>query len=97
MNLEASRSVARPIALVLFADAGLVDSRALAATAGNAETTWLYDAGVGLTAALRLGDLAWTMRLEVPLVVNRFDLSADRAGRDARAALRWQVSLEPSF
>jgi len=52
---------------------------------------------VGLTAALRIGDLGWTTRFEVPLLVNRFTHSADPAGRDARVSFRGQISLEPSF
>jgi hypothetical protein len=104
LNLEASRPLltrstgfARQIALGLFADGGLVDSRGLSLTAGNAETTALYDAGIGLTASLRIGALAWTTRFEFPFLVSRFTYSADPNGRDARTAFRWQVSLEPSF
>ena len=43
----------------------------------------------------RINDLAWTMRFEVPLIVNRWDYAAD--GTDKRVRFRWQVSLEPSF
>ena len=104
LNLEASRAllsrrtgVARQITLGVFADGGLVDSRALSLTAGNAETTSLYDAGASVTASLRIGELAWTTRFEVPFLVNRFTFAADPNGRDARTAFRWQISLEPSF
>jgi hypothetical protein len=102
MNLEAARPLlqrrrgfARQIALGAFLDGGVVD--AMAIPTGETGATALYDAGLGLTAALRIGDLGWTTRFEVPVLVNRFDFSADPAGRDARVAFRWQVSLEPSF
>jgi hypothetical protein len=43
------------------------------------------------------GDLDWTMRVEFPLIVNRWDAAADRPRGAERAAFRWQVSLSPSF
>jgi hypothetical protein len=59
----------------------------------------LYDGGVGVVTRQRVRDLAWTMRFELPLVVNRWDYAADSTGPGggARLAFRWQVSLEPSF
>jgi hypothetical protein len=88
--------VARQIALGLFLDGGVVDARVFGPASGSHGTT-LYDAGAGLSANLRIGDLAWTTRFEVPFVVNRFAFAADPNGRDRRAAFRWQLSLEPSF
>jgi len=55
----------------------------------------LYDGGVGLVLHPHINDLAWTMRFEMPFVVNRWTYAAD--GTDQRVAFRWQVSLEPSF
>jgi len=72
----------------------LVDTLAVPASGGHSQTT-LYDAGVGLVTRHRINDLAWTMRFEVPLIVNRWDYAAD--GTDKRVRFRWQVSLEPSF
>ena len=78
-----------------FADAGIVDPRAVPpATAGQSYTT-LYDGGVGLVTRHQINDLGWTMRLETPLLVNRWDYGA--SGTDKRVAFRWVLSLEPSF
>ncbi len=103
-NVEVSRSlvrrdggILRGAALSVFLDAGLVDTLALpSARPGKAHTT-VYDAGVGLVTRQRIKDLDWTMRLELPFVVNRWDEAADRAPGDERFAFRWQVSLSPSF
>jgi hypothetical protein len=74
-----------------------VDTLAVPAAQPGRAYTPLYDGGVGVASSHALGDLAWTMRLELPLVVNRWDFAADpRSGR-ARLAFRWQVSLDPSF
>jgi hypothetical protein len=62
---------------------------------GGGQVTPLYDGGVGLVLHPHINDLAWTMRFEVPLVVNRWNYAA--AGTDKRLAFRWVVSLEPSF
>ncbi len=103
MNLELTQRVwARPsgvlrsVAAMAFADGGVVDSQAVPSTDGKAWTP-LYDAGLGLVTTQTVGDLAWTMRLELPLLVNRWDFAADRAQPDARVKFRWQVSLAPSF
>ena len=102
LNVEGTKTVYRRdngglltrVTFEAFADAGLVDSQAVPASGGGSETT-LYDAGVGLVTRHRINDLAWTMRFEVPLIVNRWDYAAD--GTDKRVRFRWQVSLEPSF
>jgi hypothetical protein len=102
LNVEGTKTVYRRdngglltrVTFEAFADAGLVDSLAVPASGGGSETT-LYDAGIGLVTRHRINDLAWTMRFEVPLIVNRWDYAAD--GTDKRLRFRWQVSLEPSF
>src|SRR5437899_1387255 len=66
-------------------------------TAGGRWYTTLYDGGVGLVLRPRVRDLGWTMRLEAPLVVNRWDRAADFRAGEGALALRWQFSLEPSF
>jgi hypothetical protein len=86
----------RELAILGFADYGTVDTLAVPAT-GSRDYTDLYDAGVGLVANQAIGDLTWTTRLELPLVVNRWDFAADRAQPDGRVRFRWQVSLAPSF
>jgi hypothetical protein len=41
--------------------------------------------------------MEWTMRFELPLAVNRWDVAADYPANSTRFALRWLVSLAPSF
>ena len=104
-NVELTRSVwphdhgiLRDVALMAFADGGIVDTLAVpAATAGRWYTP-LYDGGVGVVTRHQIRDLAWTMRFELPLVVSRWDYAADtQAGDEGRVAFRWQVSVSPSF
>ena len=102
LNVEGTKTVYRRanggvlagVTLEAFADAGVVDTMAVPAVGAHSQTT-LYDAGVGLVTRHRINDLAWTMRFEVPVIVNRWDYAAD--GTDKRVRFRWQVSLEPSF
>jgi hypothetical protein len=105
LNMEGTKSIfrrregfLRDVSLEAFADAGIVDSLAVRSADGKGYTT-LYDGGVGLVTQHRINDLAWTMRLEFPLVVNRWDFAADvgEAATDGRLHFRWQISLEPSF
>jgi hypothetical protein len=102
INLEGTKTVyQRPRAGVLtavtleaFADAGLADTAAVPSASGGSQTA-LYDAGVGLVTRQHINDLSWTMRFEVPLIVNRWDYAA--GGTDKRIKFRWIMSLEPSF
>ena len=103
-NIEAAKSLwarqtgfLRGVELGGFLDGGLADSLAIPDYNGRGAATPLYDAGVGLVTRQRLGDRSWTMRFEMPLVVNRWAFSADTHGRGRRTTFRWQVSLEPSF
>jgi hypothetical protein len=96
-NFEATKELGLPehAALEVFVDAGVVDPQAVpSAPAGKSYTT-LYDGGVGLVTRHRINELEWTMRFEMPFLVNRWDHAA--AGTTDRFAFRWQVSLEPSF
>ena len=104
LNLEATpwvlrrdRGILREVGLEGFADAGVVDTTAVPSSPPGQWYTTLYDIGVGVMTRHRVKELAWTMRFEVPLVVNRWDDARDFAPRDARFAFRWQVSLGPSF
>jgi hypothetical protein len=73
-----------------------LDSLAVPSIAhGNA--TALGDAGVGLVTAHQVGDLSWTMRFELPLVVSKPSLAADQHAGDGTVAFRWLLSLSPSF
>jgi len=99
LNLEGSRRLGGALfadaSVAAFVDAGLVDTAAVPSTASGKSFTPLYDGGVGLILHPHINELAWTMRFEVPFVVNRWNYAAD--GTDKRFAFRWQISLEPSF
>jgi len=101
LNLEVTKSLLQhegklleDLSLEGFTDAGIVDSLAVPSSAGHNYTT-LYDGGVGVVTRHRLNELGWTMRFEVPLLVNRWDYAA--SGTDQRIAFRWILSLEPTF
>ena len=103
-NLELTRSVlarrrgfVRDVTAELFVDVGLVDTLAVPSAPAGRAATPLYDGGVGLVSRHALGDRHWAMRLELPLVVNRWDAAADARPGDGRFAFRWLVSLSPSF
>ncbi|HEX4600567.1 MAG TPA: M1 family metallopeptidase [Gemmatimonadales bacterium] len=104
LNVELTRSVWRHdggilqgVALEAFADGGLMDSMAVPSSPPGRRYTTLYDGGVGLVTRHAIEALDWTMRLEVPLVVNRWDYAADNRPGSGRVAFRWLVSLAPSF
>ncbi len=104
MNLEVTHAIARSetgafreVALEAFGDVGLVDTLAAAANSPGRWYSKLYDGGVGLVTRQQVGDLAWTTRLEAPLLVNRWNLAADYPTNSGSFAFRWQVSFEPSF
>ena len=80
-----------------FADAGLVDTLAVPATTPGRGSTFLYEGGLGVVTRHQLGDLDWTLRFEMPLVVAPFQFAADSVSGRGRFAFRWQVSLSPSF
>lgn len=90
-------AILRAVALEAFADAGLVDTLAVPASQPGQWKTLLYDGGVGVVTEHRIQQLEWTTRVEVPVVVNRWDEAADFRPGKTRFALRWQVSLAPSF
>ena len=104
LNVDASKTVFRrknpssvfaSAAVELFADAGVVDTQAVPSSPAGKSYTTLYDGGVGVVTHHRINELAWTLRFEVPLVVNRWNYAAD--GTDKRYTFRWLVSLEPIF
>ncbi len=85
----------RDAAVEVFADGGVVDPRVVPPSPAGQSYTTLYDGGVGVVTQHRINELAWTMRFEVPFMVNRWTYAAD--GTSKRVQFRWQVSLEPSF
>ena len=98
VNIEGTKPLYGGAALEGFLDLGVVDTLAVpSAPAGKSYTT-LYDGGVGIVAHRQVRDLPVTLRLEFPLVVNRWNYAADWNGKNQGLfALRWQVSLESSF
>jgi len=104
VNLELTRAVTRrnvgflrEAAFEAFVDLGVVDTLAVPSVPRGRWYTTLYDGGLGIVTQQRVRDLAWTMRFEVPLAVNRWNLAADYPANSTRFALRWQVSFAPSF
>jgi len=95
VNIEATKPLVRGTAFEGFLDLGVVDTAAVPSSPPGQWYTTLYDGGVGLVTHRRVRDLDWTLRLEFPLVVNRYDYAADARG--GLFAFRWQVSLESSF
>ena len=86
----------RNVALEAFGDGAVVDTLAAPPTRRRSYTP-LSDAGVGLVTTHQLGDLSWTMRFDLPVVVSRRELAADRRPGDGSVAFRWLVSLAPGF
>ena len=104
LNLELARSVwrrdrgiLRDVSLTGFVDGGLVDTLAVSPTFPGRRYTPLYDGGVGLVTRHQIRDLGWTMRVELPLVVSRWNYARDLRPSEGRLAFRWQLSLSPSF
>ena len=104
VNLELTRrllrretGLLREAALEGFVDLGVVDTVAVPSIPAGQWYTTLYDGGLGIVTRHQVQDVAWTMRIEVPLAVNRWNLAADYPANSTRFALRWQVSFAPSF
>lgn len=104
VNLELMRTVARrnagflrEAALGAFVDLGVADTLAAPASSPGRWYTTLYDGGFGIVTRHQVKDMEWTMRFELPLAVNRWDVAAHNPANSTRFALRWQVSLAPSF
>jgi len=91
------RGILRDVAFTGFADGGLVDTLAVPATSPGRWYAPLYDAGLGLVTRHQIRDLGWTMRIELPLVVSSPSHAADLRPGKGKLALRWQLSLAPSF
>jgi hypothetical protein len=91
------RGVVRNVALEGFFDIGLVDSMATSPQPGGKPYSVLHDSGIGVVTQHQAGDLAWTMRVEFPIEMNAWSLSAADRPTGGRIAFRWVVSLSPTF
>src|SRR5256884_392809 len=104
LNLEATpwvlrrdQGILRRLGFEVFADGGVVDTTVIPSSPPGQWYTTVWDLGVGLVTRHQVKELAWTMRFEVPLAVNRWDNARDFAPGDKTFAFRWQVSLGPTF
>jgi hypothetical protein len=95
--LHRERGVVRDVALAAFFDVGLVDSMATTPNDSDRPYADLHDSGIGVVTQHQVGDLAWTMRLEFPVEMSPWALSAADPPSSGRFAFRWVVSLSPSF
>lgn len=102
LNLEVHRrllawesGVVRSIGLVGFWDGGVVDTLAVRSFSGQSVKP-LYDAGPGVQAWFRIGDVSFPLRVEFPVY-----LSSPSAGhvpdKNRYLDFRWLVSLQPIF
>jgi hypothetical protein len=104
LNAEITRSllhreqgVVRDVMFEGFFDFGLVDSMATGPHVGGKAYSDLHDAGLGVVTRHQVGDLPWVMRLEFPIEMNAWSLSAADRPPGRRIAFRWVVSMSPSF
>ena len=104
VNLELTQAIMRRnagflrgAAFEVFVDLGVVDTVAVPSSPPGQWYTTLYDGGLGIVTQHRFRDLAWTMRFELPLAVNHWNLAADYPTNSTRFGMRWQVSFSPSF
>ena len=95
--VRGERGVVRDVALEGFFDVGLVDSMATSPQLNHKPYSALHDSGIGVVTQHQVGDLAWTMRLEIPIEMNAWGLSAADRSPGSRIAFRWLVSLSPTF
>ncbi len=104
LNTELSRAVfqhqsgmLRELAVEGFFDFGFVDT---VATRPSRAEHWYQDvddAGIGVVVRQQVGDLPWTLRLELPFVMSAWDLAPDFRPPGGRVQFRWLVSLAPIF
>ena len=99
-SLELARTVVsrraglvRRVAPGVFVDGGFVDAEAVP---GASDPLGVWDAGVGLHAILRLGELNVPLRVEFPFLVSDPASAHDQRPAE-RFGFRWLFSLEQSF
>jgi hypothetical protein len=94
-NLELERTVLtrhegkffRRVSIAAFGDAG----HAIDDAAG---LKFLGDAGAGIRAAHRIGQMSFVTRVDFPFYVNRADLAQDRHPGSDEFGFRWQVGIQ---
>ena len=95
--LHRSRGIVRDVALGAFVDLGLVDSAATSPNGSDKAYSGLHDSGIGVVTQHQVGDLAWTLRVDFPIEMNAWTLSAADPASTSSIAFRWVVSLSSSF
>ncbi len=102
-NLELERTVIRRPGAGIFQRAGLAGFADLGhalqgrfstgALPGLGTSRWLADAGIGLRTDHRLGETSFTLRLDLPLWVNRPGMAQDRQPGRNEFGFRWLVGV----
>lgn len=103
LNLELERSLLafrrgplRSVGVVAFGDGAVADTLAVPSPGGSGATV-LADAGVGLRFDLRVGDLQFPLRAELPLWLNRPGYAQDQRTTSKAFDFRWLISVQPIF
>lgn len=94
--IKRTSGVFRSASIVGFGDAALVDSMAVSSNFGKGATP-VSDAGVGVRFGLRIGDIAFPIRVEFPLFVSEPDAARERIPGGERVGFRWLISFQPIF
>ncbi len=94
--IRRTSGVFRSASIIGFGDAALVDSMAVSSNGGNGATP-VSDAGVGARFGLRIGDIAFPIRVEFPLFVSEPDAARERLPGSERVGFRWLISFQPIF
>jgi hypothetical protein len=95
--LHRSRGIVRDVAFGAFVDLAVVDSAATSPNGSDKPYSGLHDSGIGVVTQHQVGDLAWTLRVDFPIEMNAWTLSAADPASTSSIAFRWVVSLSSSF
>ena len=94
--IRRTSGVFRSASIVGFGDAAIVDTMAVVSNFGNGATP-VSDAGVGARFGMRIGDIAFPIRVEFPLFVSEPDAARERIPGGERVGFRWLISFQPIF
>ncbi len=94
--IRRTNGVFRSASIVGFGDGAVVDAMAVVSNFGNGATP-VSDAGIGARLGLRIGDIAFPIRVEFPFFVSEPDLAHERIPGSERVGFRWLISFQPIF
>ena len=98
VNLELGRVLLTRERARLFQQVTLAAFGDLGRTFSNpGEEQVLFDAGLGLRAAHRIGQTSFTTRADFPLFVNHPALAQDTEPGADRVGFRWSFSFSPAW